>query len=1063
MVLLAPCAWAQAALQITTTSVPNGKVGVGYSATVSSNANPDLNPMWSVSGSLPPGLSLTNTTGASTTIAGTPSSPGTFSFTLTVQEEVFTAEVPPASQGFTITIISPLVFDTTSPLPTGVVGVSYSTQLFASGGTPPYTFSSSNVPPGLQVTANGGVVGVPTAANNYTLSVTVTDSVQTMTVGNFAIVIAPPLTFLTGSPLPQGTAGLPYSQTISANGGTPPYSFSITGTSPPGVGLTSSGVFSGTPTSIGTFSFNVQVTDSLKFTAEKQYSVTFSAGTPLLQVTPLSLAFNAAAGSAPLPQAISILSSSATATAFSIAVDSGTAGGTQPPWITVGPINGNTPQQVFVSVNPAMLTGASGTAVLHVSVPNNTTQAVINVTVTLNVSSATPAPQAVPGSLQFALRSDAPGIEQQTIFLANLPASQYKASIAGNSPWLSLPAVAGLGASALAVQINSTGLAVGNYHDIVQITAGSASIDVPVSLFVEQSGPILGLGLTGVRFEARQGNVPMRPQMIPILNLGDPSSTVSWTADLLSGSNWLSISNSSGTATVSNPGELTITPTAGADSLAAGPQYALIGISAPNVPNSPLYITAILDNQPVSAPPLPDPSTAGLYFNSTTAPQPVLLYTSSATPIAFQASASTTDGSAWLAVKPSSGVASTSSPGQLSVSVTPPAAAGIYTGSVNIGMSGFLVVLNVTLVVPGGSAVPLSAAVHPLATGSCTPSKLAMTETGLVNNFSVPAGWPATLIVQLNDDCGNAVSNGAVVASFSNGDAPLPLPNDQSNTYSATWQPGVVFPEMSIVLNATSPTLAPVTQMLTGNVNTNPTPPPVLLPGGTLQIFFNGATAAALGNGLAPGNVAQVYGSGLGPTSIVGATSVPLPTQLDGTFMLVGGVQAPLYFVLNSPIAIQIPFELATNQQAAAIASVNGALSLPIMLNIVPVQPGIALNPDGSVNAQHLDATYSSITASNPAKPGETIVIYLAGMGATNPSVPTGAATPAELVPTTVQPTVTVDSQNAEIVYAGLTPTGVGLYQIDFTVPSNARSGSLNVVVTQNGVSSNTGTLPVSQ
>jgi uncharacterized protein (TIGR03437 family) len=45
--------------------------------------------------------------------------------------------------------------------------------------------------------------------------------------------------------------------------------------------------------------------------------------------------------------------------------------------------------------------------------------------------------------------------------------------------------------------------------------------------------------------------------------------------------------------------------------------------------------------------------------------------------------------------------------------------------------------------------------------------------------------------------------------------------------------------------------------------------------------------------------------------------------------------------------------------------------------------------------------------------------------------------------------------------FAGLTPTGVGLYQIAFTVPSNARSGSLDLVVSQGGVSSNTTKLPV--
>jgi uncharacterized protein (TIGR03437 family) len=67
------------------------------------------------------------------------------------------------------------------------------------------------------------------------------------------------------------------------------------------------------------------------------------------------------------------------------------------------------------------------------------------------------------------------------------------------------------------------------------------------------------------------------------------------------------------------------------------------------------------------------------------------------------------------------------------------------------------------------------------------------------------------------------------------------------------------------------------------------------------------------------------------------------------------------------------------------------------------------------------------------------------------------------LVPATVQPKVNVGGQNADISYAGLTPTGIGLYQINFTVPPNASSGNLDLVVNQGGIASNTSKLPVAQ
>ena len=56
----------------------------------------------------------------------------------------------------------------------------------------------------------------------------------------------------------------------------------------------------------------------------------------------------------------------------------------------------------------------------------------------------------------------------------------------------------------------------------------------------------------------------------------------------------------------------------------------------------------------------------------------------------------------------------------------------------------------------------------------------------------------------------------------------------------------------------------------------------------------------------------------------------------------------------------------------------------------------------------------------------------------------------------TVQPTVSVDGQDAMISFAGLTPGRIGLYQINFQVPPGARAGTLDVVVTQGGVAANT-------
>jgi minor extracellular serine protease Vpr len=372
--------------------------------------------------------------------------------------------------------------------------------------------------------------------------------------------------------------------------------------------------------------------------------------------------------------------------------------------------------------------------------------------------------------------------------------------------------------------------------------------------------------------------------------------------------------------------------------------------------------------------------------------------------------------------------------------------------------------VNVTLIVTPGSTSSARPALEPRA-AACAPSKLVMTETGLPNNFAVPAGWPATLMVQLNDDCANPVANGNIVASFSNDDAPLNLVSDQLGNYSATWQPGNVNASMVITLNGAASGLASATAKLYGGVGPNQTPAPVVAPGGTLN-NLNPVVGAAL----SPGTIAQVYGSGLG-SAPVSTGSAPLPMTFDNTFALIGATQAPLYFLSSGQINIQIPFEAAATQQVPIVLSVGNALTVPQMLSIVPATPGVLSQDDGPTasapqNGAHMIAQHSSdyslVTSSNPAKPGEYLIMYLVGMGATNPPVASGASSPSSpLAKVTQEPTVTVGSQSATVEFAGLTPGFVGLYQINFQVPTGASSGELEVDVSQNGVAANATMLPV--
>ncbi len=997
-------------------------------------------------------------------MSGTPTLPGTYPVTILVQDS--TQSDAKGTAFFNIHVTGPVAILTPVILPNGVANQNYSFQFQAAGGSgSPYSWTLASggagvnsLPKGLSLAANGILSGTPTSAGSFGFDITVTDSSNGTITAHFELTIAQPMLITTPSPLTTGSVNTGYSQQIAVTGGNPPYTFALVdpANAPQGMSITSSGVLGGLLRSTGTFSFSIRAMDQLQYTATKQFQLVVAPAGALLQTSLRSLTFSAnAGGDAPPPQAIPITAPGGTPVNFVITMDGGSSGGAAPSWITVTPSNGPAPAAAVVSVNHANLQPGKYSAGIHVSVPGNTSQTPIDIPVTLNVAAASTPLAAVPASLKFAARAVTPLAQDQFIVLTNPGGGgpvNFSTSVVGKSSWISAltPAtgrVAANAPAAIRVFINTQGLKVGFYRDAIRVTTTAGTVDVPVSLFVSDEGPVIGLSSSGLRFQIRQGAGSTETQSVNVFDLGDSNTSSEWQAELLSGSDWLVLGTPNGVSTPIHSATMNLVLGPGANSLAPGGHYALVRISDPNAINSPQYLVAVLDVAAANSPALPDPSPAGLFFTTGSAPQTVSVYTSSTDPVGFQTTTYTSDGAAWLSATPGFGTASTSSPGKVTVAIsTASLAAGIYYGTVNISMNGALRSVGVTLVV--------------LPNSTCTPSKVAIVQTALPNNFAIPTTWPAPVSVQVNDDCGNAVSTATVIASFSNGDPPLLLRGDSvGNVYSASWQPSAAAPSATITIRATQANLNSATLQYAGAVTQNPSSPPTLIPNGALHIFFDNTMAATLGSALAPGNVAQVYGTGMASTP--SQTTVPLPDTFNGTYMLIGAAKAPLFYVSNQLLDVQVPFELTPYRQYQILVSANGALTMPSSIDVIPFQPGVAQFPDGTVIAQ-ISGTTNLISATNPAKPGQSLTIYLAGMGPTNPSVATGQPAPAQALPVTNQPTVTLDGQNVAIQYAGLTPTGVGLYQINFTVPSNARSGNLDLAISQSGVAANTTKLPVS-
>ena len=264
---------------ITPSPLPNGIVGLPYPSTTLTAVGGTPPYTWSeiVAPLLPAGLTFN---AATATISGIPSATETnVTHTFSVTDS-FSPTPQTVSKGLRLTVSSaplPLNIVTPDPLPPGTVTVAYpTTMLVASGGTPPYTWSTvGNLAPapGLSLSSSGVITGTPSSVGSpFTRTYQVQDSgvPQQSALASLSITIslpAPPnITTTSALLLPNGTFNVFYMRTLQVSGGTPPFVWSFTGGSPFPNWLnldTSSGVISGTPNATGTFNFNVQVTDSL--------------------------------------------------------------------------------------------------------------------------------------------------------------------------------------------------------------------------------------------------------------------------------------------------------------------------------------------------------------------------------------------------------------------------------------------------------------------------------------------------------------------------------------------------------------------------------------------------------------------------------------------------------------------------------------------------------------------------------------------------------------------------------------------------------------------------------
>jgi len=240
-------------------------------------------------------------------------------------------------------------------------------------------------------------------------------------------------------------------------------------------------------------------------------------------------------------------------------------------------------------------------------------------------------------------------------------------------------------------------------------------------------------------------------------------------------------------------------------------------------------------------------------------------------------------------------------------------------------------------------------------------------------------------------------------------------------------------------------------------------PPPAIGEGGVISLSSFGRYGYA-----APGSLIEIYGSNLGGNASRGWTGSDFrdnaaPTSLEGVSVNIGGQQAFVAFVSPGQINVQVPAGVATDRPANVVVTAKGAESAPVALPMRPLAPGLLAPPEFKVEDRQYVAAIHSATGefvtngkvpnqpNAPAMPGEILVIYAIGLGPLDSSTPFAGQIVKEATKIRASIEIKIGDQTAEVLYAGLAPELVGIYQINVRVPAGLAAGDHRVVMTLSG------------
>jgi uncharacterized protein (TIGR03437 family) len=208
----------------------------------------------------------------------------------------------------------------------------------------------------------------------------------------------------------------------------------------------------------------------------------------------------------------------------------------------------------------------------------------------------------------------------------------------------------------------------------------------------------------------------------------------------------------------------------------------------------------------------------------------------------------------------------------------------------------------------------------------------------------------------------------------------------------------------------------------------------------TIQSVFNLADSTPA---IASGGLIGIRGENMSRVSLANS-ELPVPTTLGEACLTMNNIKAPLFAVSPGQINAQVPFEVSGN--ATMVLRTPGGMSDPYTVTVASSAPAVfhtaTAGPETGLAALYRALNGEPVTLANPVHPGDYLVIYATGLGATSPAVATGAAAPGEpLSQAIVVPSVTLGGVALPVLFAGLVPGQVGVYQINVYIPAEVPRG----------------------